>query len=102
MSCSPYVPDYIRVSFSRLRLMSHSLKVETGRWSRIPREARLCDRCDAQQVQDEEHMLITCSSTQHLRQRYERLDFSSLRSLLESQEHLRQLAEYVHAVLSDA
>ena len=30
-----YIPDYLRISFSCLRLMAHSLKVETGRWSRI-------------------------------------------------------------------
>ena len=34
-----YIPDYLRVSFSRLRLMFHNLKIETGRWSRIPRES---------------------------------------------------------------
>ena len=39
---SVYIPDYLRVAFSRLRLMSHNLKIETGRWSRLPRESRLC------------------------------------------------------------
>ena len=39
---SVYIPDYLRVSFTRLRLMSHNLKIETGRWSRLPREARVC------------------------------------------------------------
>ena len=31
-----FIPDYKRVSFTRLRLMSHKLRVETGRWSRTP------------------------------------------------------------------
>ena len=26
-----YIPDYLRISFTRLRLMSHNLKIETGR-----------------------------------------------------------------------
>ena len=32
-----YLPDYIRREFTRLRVMSHNLKVETGRWSRQSR-----------------------------------------------------------------
>ena len=42
---SVYIPDYLRTSFTRLRLMLHRLKVETGRWSRIPRNGRIC-QCD--------------------------------------------------------
>ena len=40
-----YVPDYIRIPFTRLRVMSHNLKVEMGRWRRQPRENRVC-KCD--------------------------------------------------------
>ena len=36
------VPEYNRKAFTRLRLSSHKLKIETGRWSRIPKEARRC------------------------------------------------------------
>ena len=96
---STYIPDYTRVSFSRLRLMSHSLRVETGRWSRTPREERLCDRCDTQQVQDEEHVLISCPSTQHIRQRFDALNFASLRTLMDEEEQLKELLEYVNTVL---
>ena len=32
------VPEYACIAFSRIRLSSHSLKIETGRLSRIPRE----------------------------------------------------------------
>ena len=34
---SVYVPDYLRVCLTRLRLMSHNLKIEKGRWSRLLR-----------------------------------------------------------------
>ena len=34
-----YIPDYMRMSFT---LPSHMLSIETGRWSRIPCEQRLC------------------------------------------------------------
>ena len=42
---SVYIPDYKRTSFTRLRLMSHNLKVETGRWIRIVGDCRVCS-CD--------------------------------------------------------
>ena len=63
-----YIPDYQRVAFTRMRVMSHRLKVETGRWSRIPADQRVCP-CDGTSVQDEEHVLVACPRTQHLRQR---------------------------------
>ena len=58
------IPEVYRMSFSRLRLSSHRLRIETGRWSRIPRDRRLCP-CG--QIQDEEHVLAHCRITQHLR-----------------------------------
>ena len=49
------IPEHHRIAFTRLRLGSHRLKIETGRWSRIPRERRLC-LCG--EVQDELHVLV--------------------------------------------
>ena len=38
-----YVNEKARITFTKLRLSSHSLKIETGRWSRITQEDRLCE-----------------------------------------------------------
>ena len=66
------VPEHTRVSFSRMRLSSHRLKVETGRWARggaqTLRENRVCT-CGV--VQDERHILTGCPRTEHLRQIYD-------------------------------
>ena len=51
------VPDYLRISFTRYRLSSHMLRVEIGRWSRTPRNDRLCP-CKTG-IQDEFH-IFTC------------------------------------------
>ena len=64
--------ESVRISFTRYRLISHSLAVETGRWNRrgrgrLPLEDRLCP-CGA--VQTEEHVVMNCPNTQHLRQKY--------------------------------
>ena len=58
------IPDLDRVCTTRLRLSSHSLAIETGRWSRIPRDKRLCS-CGA--VQTEEHVICFCPISQHVR-----------------------------------
>lgn len=59
-----FIPEYCRLAFTRMRLSSHRLRVETGRWARIPREQR---RCPCGQVQDEEHVLLLCPLSDHLR-----------------------------------
>ena len=62
-----FIPEYLRLSFSRVRLSAHRLKVETGRWARIPRDHRLC-ACGS--VQDEEHVMQYCPLVQHIRVKY--------------------------------
>ena len=62
------VDDYLRIAFTRFRTSSHRLKVETGRWSRIPRERRLC-QC-GEYVQTEEHVLVDCELTRGIREKY--------------------------------
>ena len=97
-SSSVFVPDYLRQSFSRLRLMSHCLKIETGRWSRIPRVARVC-QCNDTAIQSENHVLIECSLTQNLRLRYPDLNYRDLSSLLGESIHLLPMCKYIHEVL---
>ena len=77
--------------------MSHSLKIETGRWSRIPPERRVCP-CNADRVQNEEHVMIECELVQHLRLRYNMLEFTSLKDLFDSNERVK-LCEYINYVL---
>ena len=60
---APTIPDYLRITFSRYRLSSHRLRVETGRWSRTPRHERVCP-C-GQGIQDEEHIFV-CSKVRDL------------------------------------
>ena len=64
-----YVPDYKRQSFSRLRLSAHRLRIETGRWSRTPREDRLC-QCDLNEIQDERHVMFECPLSADIRIEY--------------------------------
>ena len=49
-----FVPEHHQIAFTRFRVGSHRFRIETGSWSRIPRERRLCP-CG--QIQDEIHVL---------------------------------------------
>ena len=62
--------EHKRIEFTRYRLSSHNLKVETGRWGRIERENRLCS-CSIGGIQDEFHVLFQCELTRDLRQKYQ-------------------------------
>ena len=44
--------------FPRLRLSSHRMPIETGRWRRLKREDRTCSSCNT--IGDEEHYIYTC------------------------------------------
>lgn len=50
---------------SKLRTSTHSLKIETGRHNNIPRENRLCNKCNV--IEDEIHFLDGCQKFTELR-----------------------------------
>ena len=88
------IPEPYRISFTRLRLTSHNLKSETGRWSRIPADRRLCP-CGS--IQDEEHVIMQCPKTQPLRDDMsEPPVFPNIfqRSDLEAMKYLHEVLNY--------
>ena len=38
------------------------LRIETGRWQNIPRQARVCNMCNNGNVEDEFHALVQCQA----------------------------------------
>ena len=62
--------EHKRIEFTRFRVSSHNLKIETGRWSRKERENRVC-QCNIGGIQDEFHALFRCEMTNDLRQKYQ-------------------------------
>ena len=79
-SCRGKVNEVYRIAFSRLRVISHSLAIETGRWSRRGRgrlevTKRLCP-CGA--VQTELHVLESCPLTRSVRDLYNFTSWSEI------------------------
>ena len=94
---SVYIPDYVRVQFTRLRVMSHNLKIETGRWNRTAREGRVC-QCDLSSVQTENHVLLECPLSAHVRLRYQMLPLESISSLMKC-KNVTDLCNFVKDIL---
>ena len=68
LKCSPA----LRKSLARLRLSSHNLCIETGRWTKptpTPRDHRFCYFCK-DVVEDDLHFLFVCPKYDHLRRLY--------------------------------
>ena len=87
-SSKDIVDDDLRIAFSRLRLSSHRLRIETGRWARMPQEQRLC-QCGVA-VQTERHVLVECTLVREIRLSYghEFVDFNEFLSSPKSKQQL--------------
>ena len=91
------VPEYARISTTRLRLGSHRLKIESGRWARIPRNNRLCT-CKTD-IQTESHVLLDCPKTLYLRNSIPTIkNCNNLNNLFETID-THTLATYISKVL---
>lgn len=93
-----------RVALTRLRVSSHRLEVEAGRWHKpvsIPFDERKCKFCNV--LEDEFHFLFTCPVYNELRDTYisrhyrNRPNMQKLVSLLHSdkQIYIRNLGNFV-------
>ena len=93
------VPEYARISATRLRVASHNLRVETGRWQRLERKDRVCS-CDGVSVQDETHSLLFCPNTANIRASFPALfPCRSVNELFEK-ECLDQVVIFCHRVIN--
>ena len=63
-------PD--RRNLVKFKLSNHKLRIEAGRYQKdhLPRELRLCQLCQSNQVENETHFLFQCSSYSLQRQTF--------------------------------
>ena len=73
--------DNLRIAFTRIRLCSHKLRSETGRWNGTPPDQRFCPHC-SDTIQNEEHIL-QCPATLDIRNRFN-LTTTDIHTILEN------------------
>ena len=69
----PYLndlPSKFCKSFTKYRCSNHKLPVEIGSYSKIPRNERICNLCNVNQLGDEYHYVIECKYFALERRRY--------------------------------
>ena len=79
-----------RHNLTRLRVSSHSLSIETGRWhkpNKTPRNERKCIICD--DVEDEFHFLLFCPLYKDIRKKYIKKYFWSRPSMFKFVELMK-------------
>ena len=68
LNLSPYEREVL----TKFRCCNLKLPIETGRWENIPRENRLCQLCNLQNIGNEYHYLFECTyvNIERLRLKY--------------------------------
>ncbi|KAJ7296952.1 hypothetical protein O6H91_Y088500 [Diphasiastrum complanatum] len=74
----PTLPLYLSQTLSyglqyrigQLRVSSHQLAIEMGRYTDTPRPQRICQLCSMQEVEDESHFIFRCPIYYEIRGRY--------------------------------
>ena len=56
-----------RIAMTRLRCTSHPLLIEEERYHKIPRDNRICKRCNLNVIENEYHFILICPMYHQLR-----------------------------------
>jgi hypothetical protein len=51
----------LRWSFTKLRISSHRLQIELGKYQDVPWHNRVCTKCSSNVIEDELHFVFECS-----------------------------------------
>jgi hypothetical protein len=92
------LPEHHRIAATRFRLSSHELLIEKLRWSRVPRDRRICP-CDSVSVQTEYHVISDCLLTQDLRRNLRNVTLPLSLHEMFIDNHYRTICEYIHSIL---
>ena len=58
------LPKKTYVNIARFRVSSHNLRINTGRHEspKLPINERICNKCDSNEIEDEQHCLLSCTN----------------------------------------
>ena len=60
-----------RKCISKLRCSIHTLQIEKGRHTKLPRQERLCRLCNLNEIETEDHLLLSCTFYYSLRTKFD-------------------------------
>ena len=95
----------MRKEFSKLRLSSHCLEIETGRYVNIDRNERHCKCCNMRVVESEYHFMLCCPLYRELRQKYSiSVSFPTLHKFVnimscKNTKTIRNISKYIYYAL---
>ena len=64
------LPLCYSIAMTKIRTSNHKLPIEKGRYTNIHRENRTCTLCNTNNVGDEYHFLLECTSLSLIREKY--------------------------------
>jgi len=96
------IPDLqVRKTLTRFRISNSSLRIETGRFEKIRSGERICQFCNSNEVDDEDHFLLKCKFMAIERKEF--LSKLNLRSLslqdvlsVETPTQINTMAHFIH------
>ena len=88
---------------TKIRLSSHKLYIETGRYNNIERSDRICTYCNSGDIEDEFHFLLKCEFYTDLRNRFIKKYYSKKPSMFKfiqlmktvNKKELSNLAKFI-------
>ena len=97
-----YLPKQECSFLAQLRCGVLPLRIETGRFSGLKPEERVCQLCDSGDIEDEKHFILSCDAYtnqrqilfRHLRQQFHLLDSNEKFKSLITQEY-RHVAKFI-------
>ena len=60
--------EFRKLILCELRISDYSLAIETGRYKNIPRNLRLCNKCN--KIEDEKHFFFDCKFNEIIRKSF--------------------------------
>ena len=99
-------------AFTKIRLCSHKLYIERGRWivPKVEYHKRMCTLCTINDIQDENHIIMMCSNYKVLRKRISEMlllqttsmeKFLQLMTITNKAELYRLIMIFIKLVLKD-
>ena len=74
------LPEKLAMTVLKYRCNNHKLPIEVGRKQGIPREQRICKKCEMNVLGDEFHLILECPFFNAERQKYIPIQFRQIKS----------------------